>query len=135
MTIYNLSSRRLAKLKNMMKRSFLLLFCMIAFWGNLLAEDVSEDTVVSESVRYDSRMSVGGRLLRGIDRISPVAENGNANARLVVDGQIADGWSVGNPQFDSMKKSDDWHDFILNIILNIGHLLLALNMSNIFIVF
>ena len=120
--------------KIMVKRSLLLLLCMIGLWGYLLADDVSEDTVVSESVRYDSRMSVGGRLLRGIERISPVAENENANARLTVNGEIADGWSVESPLFDSTQKSDDWHDFALNEGKTIAEAkLLVLNNENIII--
>ncbi|MCR4574717.1 MAG: hypothetical protein K5787_13240, partial [Lentisphaeria bacterium] len=68
----------------------------------------------SATVRIDGRASVGGRIIHGTQMISPVAENANVNAKLTVDGFAANGWTVGNPQFDSRKEEDGWHGFVLN---------------------
>ena len=97
-----------------MKRNLLLLFCLFGVWAVLRADDISEDTMRSAAVRIDGRTSIGGRIIHGTQRISPVAENANGNAKLTVDRFAADGWSVGNPQFDSRKEEDGWHGFVLN---------------------
>ncbi|MBP5673163.1 MAG: PKD domain-containing protein, partial [Victivallales bacterium] len=97
-----------------MKKSLLLLLCFLGVWAILRADDISEDTMRSATVRIDGRASVGGRIIHGTQMISPVAENANVNAKLTVDGFAANGWTVGNPQFDSRKEEDGWHGFVLN---------------------
>ncbi|MBR4902758.1 MAG: hypothetical protein IKZ46_17595, partial [Victivallales bacterium] len=96
-----------------MKRSFLLL-CLVGMATFLWAE-TSEDIAVSTVVRCDSRTTFGGRILRGTERISPVATDDDANARLFIDGNMTNGWTIGNPQFDSTAiRKDGWHRFALN---------------------
>ena len=80
----------------------------------LFLDRESEDTMRSAAVRINGRTSVGGRIIHGTQWISPVAENANDTAKLMVNGFAADGWTVGNPQFDSRKEEDGWHGFVLN---------------------
>ena len=50
---------------------------------------------------------------RGTLRVSPVAEEARDDAVLTVDGEVADGWSVAEPMFDSTQLADGWHEFTL----------------------
>ena len=56
--------------------------CFLGVWAILRADDISEDTMRSATVRIDGRASVGGRIIHGTQMISPVAENANVNAKL-----------------------------------------------------
>ena len=98
-----------------MKRKLLLLLCLFSVAVALRgADEISECTEMSKkSVRVDARTTVGGRIIHETERISPVAGNENANARLTVDGASADGWTVGKPQYDSTVKRDGWYGFSL----------------------
>ena len=100
-----------------MKRELLLLLCLLGIAFALRgADEISECTEMSKkSVRVDARTTVGGRIIHGTERISPVAENENANARLTVDGSSAQGWTVEDPEYDSTQlRKDGWHEFALN---------------------
>ncbi|MCR4573818.1 MAG: PKD domain-containing protein [Lentisphaeria bacterium] len=100
----------------MKKSLLLLLLCFLGVWAILRADDISEHTAKSASVRIDARTSVGGRILHGekVD-ISPVAENENKNARLSIDNRPAEGWTVAKPEYDSTQLTrDGWYAFSLN---------------------
>ena len=92
-----------------------LLLCLLGIGAVFAADEISETTYTTPvGVRVDTRTSVGGRIIYGTQRISPVAENENKNARLSIDGDIPDGWSVADPEYDSTVKRDGWHAFSLN---------------------
>ncbi len=100
-------------MKNTMKRSLLLL-CLVGMAIALWADEASEDTAVSATVRYDSRTTFGARILHGTERISPVAIEYTTNARLFVDGNVTNGWTIGDPQFNSTAiRKNGWHRFAL----------------------
>lgn len=91
-------------------------FCLVLCMASALSAlgHISEDTVTSETFVLETRTSVGGRLVHGNGRLSPVADKEDENVWLSVDGAIAEGWSVGTPQFDSTVLADGWHEFVLN---------------------
>ena len=91
------------------------LLAIFALMGSfLLADGLSEDTAVSAPFRLEQRTSFGGRLARGEVRISSVAEEENANARLAIDGQEPQDWSVSAPVWDSSSLKDGWYDASLD---------------------
>ena len=55
---------------------FLMMFGALCTWS-----EVSEYTVTTGTFTLDTRTTVGGRMLHGTERISPVAESENAAAR------------------------------------------------------
>ena len=70
----------------------------------------------SDFVRLDTRDATAALLLQGTERISPVAENADPTAQLLVDGKPAKpaaGWTVANPLFDSSTLGDGAHSFAL----------------------
>ena len=67
----------------------------------------------SDFVRLDTRDATAALLLQGTERISPVAENADPTAQLLVDGNPAAGWTIANPLFDSSTLGDGAHSFAL----------------------
>ncbi|MBR5024534.1 MAG: hypothetical protein IKX48_05665, partial [Victivallales bacterium] len=96
-----------------MRRSFLLLLCLVCIVSILQANDISKDTMRSSAVRIDGRRSVGGRMLHGTECISPMAEMENAKSKLTINDMTAIGWTVNAPRYDSTKIDDGWHRFNL----------------------
>ena len=68
----------------------------------------------SVPTHLDVRTSIGGRMLHGMEFISPVVEGENDNVKLTVDGVELTKWGVESPWIDSTKMSNDWHVFTLN---------------------
>ena len=96
-----------------MKRQLLLLLCFVEIASALWAEGKQDDVGWTETIRLDVRSSVGGSILYGTERISPVAESEAATAMLTTDGASASGWNVSAPQYDTTKLEDGWHGFVL----------------------
>ena len=96
-----------------MKRQLLLLLCFAGMASVLWADGKRDDVGWTADIRLDVRTSVGGSILHGTERISPVAENEAAAATLTMDGASASGWNVSAPQYDTTKLEDGWHGFVL----------------------
>ena len=73
----------------------------------------TDDSMTSATIRLDARSSFGGHLLYAAERISPVADTEDKNAKLIIDETAAVGWSVSNPIYTSTALADGWHDFAL----------------------
>ena len=54
----------------------------------------TDESMDTATIRLDVRTSVGGSILHGTERISPVAESETDTAVLTVDGASADGWKA-----------------------------------------
>jgi formylglycine-generating enzyme required for sulfatase activity len=109
--------------------SFRIAFLPFEQLSDANAQELSSDSVLSDLVRVDARSTVGGRILCGTERISPVATKESANARLSIDGAVTNGWTVENPLLDSMAiRMDGWHRFTLDEGANTASIdLLVLN--------
>ena len=68
----------------------------------------------SAAVRIDLRDTIGALIITGTERVSPVAEKADDAAALAIDGEAAQGWSAAEPNYDSTKQTDGWHEFKLN---------------------
>ena len=97
-----------------MNRRLLWLLGLVGFVTITWAEGNKDDTKTSNTFRLDVRVPFrGGRILHGMERISPVAEEENTEAKLTVDDITATGWKVSSPQYVTTKLNDGWHDFAL----------------------
>ena len=85
----------------------------------------TESTTESAPVRIDLRvidknlvnivnnLNIGGLIISGTERVSPVAEIASDSATLTINDEKADGWSTYEPNYDSTKTSDGWYAFKL----------------------
>ena len=65
-------------------------------------------------IQLDLRPTADASLpYRGTLRVSPVAEEARDDTVLTVDGEVAEGWSVAEPYYDSTQLADGWHEFTL----------------------
>jgi len=67
--------------------------------------------VINEEL--DKIRNIGGLIISGTERVSPVAAVASDSATLTIDEENADGWSVDEPNYDSTQKTDGWHAFKL----------------------
>ncbi len=94
-------------------KHILLCLCLLAAAARMAwAEDFPSCS--SAPVHLDLRSTNDSSLpFRGALRISPVANEPAEDAVLYVDGEVAAGWSVAEPMYDSTGLADGWHDFAL----------------------
>ncbi len=82
---------------------------MLLLW----ASQMGLHATLSVPVRIDWRTTTGGQIITGTQRVSPVANEADASASLAIDDKGASSWSVAEPNCDSTKLSDGWHEFQL----------------------
>ena len=82
---------------------------MLLLWTS----EMGLHATLSAPVRLDLRTTIGGQIITGTERVSPVAEKADASASLTIGDAAAQSWSVAEPNYDSTKLTDGWHDFKL----------------------
>jgi len=94
-------------------KHILLCLCLLAAAARMTwADDIPSCS--SAPVHLDIRSTNDSTLpFRGVLRVSPVANEPTEDAVLYVDGELAEGWSVAEPVYDSTGLADGWHDFAL----------------------